>query len=154
MMLGWFDEKFVPLLAETVSYKVNVLGNLTELSMNYSSKKQNDRPGLHLVYRYFSRDPDNISDATWTEALVWNPHHHSFDEINNTQEMQEKTQKIQSSISKTRQFIKNADVSSLCTDFLEQSGIMSILPGERGLQPLIDLKKSHAFISGTCKDIS
>ncbi len=98
MMLGWFDGRFKPVLAETISYDRNVMGAEEHLSMNYSLKKNASQRILHLRFKQ-DRRPSRSED------LVWDEQAHSFYQEG------EKRKKLEGA-------------ASFCGDFLETSGLI------------------------------
>jgi hypothetical protein len=142
LVIGWHEDRFVPVLLETVFYKLEELfDSTTRLYMDYVIRNVGtSNVAIDVEYKYFAID-DKLPfkfEAKWSERLVWSNQSYSFySEVPERIKVlnQEKNKfwnvpfAVIENIVKVRSRVKEFDVNDLCGDFLEKSAIMSIMNG-------------------------
>lgn len=132
MIIGWHNGKFVPVLTETLDYKLTEHTNIKELKMSYSFKNiGTPNVILQLEHKINARKESEsqfIDNCMWTEQLNWNEKTFSFYNVNKEKIIiKEGFSYVHRNILNARVLIQNVDVTRLCSDFFDKTKIMYIL---------------------------
>jgi hypothetical protein len=133
VIIAWHNDRFVPVLAETLSYYNSCcdIGDLQELKMSYKFTHRDSKPpSIHLDFKYietYSHGPYANLNGTWSEDLVWNEQSFSFYHEKSIQEMLDASFYAQKNIAKVRSTFMKVSLDGFCNDLIRDINIMGIL---------------------------
>lgn len=121
MIIGWRNDKYVPVLLETISFNSEQLEHKRKLEVQYGFEKiKTSRVTLNLAYKYFTsngdKSPYNVKTA-WTESLTWNCKNYSFYNEQYEHNMKDSEPSfIRRNIAKVRLSLKNVKIPKSCDE--------------------------------------
>jgi hypothetical protein len=139
MLIGWNGARFVPVFAETVSYRMGSLGYEHELSVTPIFQAESlTQVSVLLKYRYVEGQesdapPKSLWRSTfeWQTLLKWDTLAFAFREEPSDAQLEKRPRArafwIEDNLRRIRASLSGVSVETLCADFFDKSEIMSVL---------------------------
>ncbi len=130
-IIGWHEDRFVPVLIESLSYYIEERDLLTDLNVNYKiENKGSPKITINLSYSYSQKIHNKTIKEKWIDSLPWNEATFSFyDKKNEQKKLSTSNFSLQKNISELRVRLVEPilHITDLDIDTLRQIRIMEIL---------------------------
>jgi len=131
----WQITRFIPILSETISYKIGSLGYQKTLksSLSFENIKSN-RLEVKLVNEFEVKNQGKYPfdfKASWNDKLVWNLTTNSFYDDKYERQMLKAPFYVRRNIANVRLKMIKIQINNYCADLFDNTGIMDILSDQK-----------------------